>query len=415
MRVGLIVTEDIPEAGGSFTYVSTILQALIQLADETEHEFVVFGNSPTVPTLLQPQSRLSYISLFCPPEPQGEKIARNLQRIGYLMRHPSAQFHTTPWHEQHLLELLKSSRIDLIWQLSPGTVTFEYPFITTLWDLAHRIHPYFPEVGMDKVTKDDARERLYQQTLPRATYIFTGTAAGKAEIEHFYQVPANRIKVLAFPTPEFALDSAPPADPQILVKYNLPERYLFYPAQFWAHKNHVNLLLALKALADRDGIAPTIVFSGSDKGNRQFVESVITELGLTDRVKFLGFIPQSDLVQVYRQAFALVFVTFFGPDNLPPLEAFGLGCPVIASKVAGAVEQLGDAAILIDPQDPLDIAAAIKTLWESPELRQQLIDRGFERSRQWTNKDYVRSVFTILDEFASIRRCWPNSKVGQPN
>jgi glycosyltransferase involved in cell wall biosynthesis len=106
-----------------------------------------------------------------------------------------------------------------------------------------------------------------------------------------------------------------------------------------------------------------------------------------------------------------VYVTFFGPDNLPPLEAFALGCPTIASNVAGASEQLGDAALLVEAQDPNQIAAAIARLRTSPELRQQLIDRGYQRARQWTSKDYVKSVLTVLAEFEPIRRCWPSQPI----
>jgi len=101
-------------------------------------------------------------------------------------------------------------------------------------------------------------------------------------------------------------------------------------------------------------------------------------------------------------------MTFFGPENLPPLEAFALGCPVIASNVSGANEQLGDAALLVDPKCPKEIAQAIKNLHDKPNLREDLIYRGSKRASIWTGKDFVRGVFSILDEFEAIRRCWGN-------
>jgi glycosyltransferase involved in cell wall biosynthesis len=408
MRVGIVLTENLPEAGGSYTYVGSIIDGLLQLTDASKHQFIVLGNSPTVPPQLQGRSALEYACIPNPQqEPTSEKVARNLSRILYKIRHPSAQVEGESWYGRQLSELLRSQQIDLIWQLSPGILTSEVPFITTVWDLAHRIHPYFPEVNTNPLLNWAARERLYLDTLPRAAYIITGTTAGRTEIERFYQVPAERIKVLPFPTPQFARETTELPENYLREKYDLPERFLFYPAQFWPHKNHANLLLALNLLHDRDGISPTIVFCGSNKGNLEFVKTMATELGSIERIRCLGFIPQADLRQLYRQAFAMVYVTFFGPDNLPPLEAFALGCPVIASTVAGAIEQMGDAAMLVDPREPEQIAAAIKTLWESPELRQQLIDRGRQRSGQWTNIDFVKSMFAILDEFATIRRCWP--------
>ena len=122
-------------------------------------------------------------------------------------------------------------------------------------------------------------------------------------------------------------------------------------------------------------------------------------------VSFLGFVPLEDLVALYRGAFALSYVTFFGPENLPTLEAFALGCPVIASDVSGAREQLGDAALFVDPRNPSEIAAAIKSL-QDDDLRRSLIDKGRARAERWTAKDFVRGVFNAFDEFEPVRRCW---------
>ena len=123
-------------------------------------------------------------------------------------------------------------------------------------------------------------------------------------------------------------------------------------------------------------------------------------------VAFLGFVPLEDLVALYRGAFALAYVTFFGPENLPPLEAFALGCPVVASDVSGAREQLGEAALLVDPRDPAKIAAGIKALHDDKDLRRRLIENGRARAERWTAKDFVREVFKTFDEFEPVRRCW---------
>src|SRR5947207_15976216 len=104
------------------------------------------------------------------------------------------------------------------------------------------------------------------------------------------------------------------------------------------------------------------------------VKQIIGQLDLADLVKVLGFVPRDDLTAFYCNALALVYPTFFGPENLPPLEAMALGCPVIASNVAGAEEQLGDAALLFDPKDESQLARAIYDLCTSIELRERLIE-----------------------------------------
>jgi glycosyltransferase involved in cell wall biosynthesis len=280
----------------------------------------------------------------------------------------------------------------------------ELPFITTVWDLQHRLQPYFPEVGTQE--QWNKREEFYTTLLKRASFIIAGTEAGKSEIERFYQVPAERIKLLPLPTPQFALNAPRYQEENFLEKYNIPENYLFYPAQFWSHKNHVNLLLAVKSLRDKYDLVFPVVFVGSDKGNQPYIKQLVAELDLTEHVTFLGFVPQEDLISLYRNAFALTFVSFFGPDNLPPLEAFALGCPVVYSEVSGAKEQIGDAALLVNPKKPEEIALAIKSLWDDKALRQIFVERGLARASEWTGEDYVKGVFSILDEFEAIRRCW---------
>ena len=192
-------------------------------------------------------------------------------------------------------------------------------------------------------------------------------------------------------------------------KYRLPEEYLFYPAQFWPHKNHVGLLLAVNLLREKYNLILPVVFVGYDKGNLQYVRQVADEYDLSKQVHFLGFIPQEDLGGLYHNAFALTYVTFFGPTNLPPLEAFALGCPVIASNVPGAQEQLGDAALLVDPGNEEQIAQAVKTLHGDPTLRETLVQRGLEQSTKSTGEGFVKSCFAILDDFEPVRRCWNNT------
>jgi glycosyltransferase involved in cell wall biosynthesis len=238
--------------------------------------------------------------------------------------------------------------------------------------------------------------------------VVTGTEVGKSQIEDNYQVSSDRIRVLPFPTPQFAIDSKFVNPQEKLEQYGLElNSYLFYPAQFWPHKNHANLLYAVKLLNDYYDLNFPVIFVGSDKKNMGYIKQLVEDLDLQHQVRFLGFVSQEDLIALYQGAFALTFMSFFGPDNLPPLEAFALGCPVIASNVSGAKEQLGDAALLVNPSDEKEIALAIKSLYDNPILSHKLVERGYERAAQWTCESYIIKMFEILEEFEPIRRCWP--------
>jgi len=146
-----------------------------------------------------------------------------------------------------------------------------------VWDLQHRLQPYFPEVSA--AGEWDTRELAYVWFLQRASVIIAGTLAGRDEIERFYQVPTERIRILPHPTPRFALNAPEKKLEGIPKKYGIPEHgFLLYPAQFWAHKNHVNLLLAIGELRDKHGLTVHLVLVGSDKGNLAQVQQRTREL-----------------------------------------------------------------------------------------------------------------------------------------
>jgi glycosyltransferase involved in cell wall biosynthesis len=165
-------------------------------------------------------------------------------------------------------------------------------------------------------------------------------------------------------------------------RYRLPEKYFFYPAQFWKHKNHEVLLYGLhRILPDYPDMH--LVFSGGKKNNYDFITGLIDRLGLGNRVQIIGYVPDQDMAAMYHCAHALLMPTFFGPTNIPPLEAMACGCPVAVSRIYGMPEQLGDAALYFDPRSIDEVAEVMVTLWTDEALCQQLRDRGEARSAAW--------------------------------
>jgi glycosyltransferase involved in cell wall biosynthesis len=279
------------------------------------------------------------------------------------------------------------------------------PYIATVWDLEHRKQPYFPEVSTTGWSWSE-RETVFNALLPRASMIITGTQAGKDEIVHYYRVNPSNVVVIPLPVPAAPPMDQRPASAEIKEIYGLGSDFLLYPALFWPHKNHVNLLRALRLLRDRSGLDLSLVLTGSDKGNLEHVLQEVAKTGLSDRVIIPGFVPRDHLTALYRAAAALVFPSFFGPDNFPPLEAFALGCPVIAADVPGAAEQIGEGALLFDPSNPSDIAAKIETLWRMPSLREKLIGKGNEIALRRTPQAFIATLCAFLDRFEAFRRCW---------
>ncbi len=393
MKVAMYVRNLAPEAGGGHTYEHDVLAAIDDARDTTRHAFVAVGYAPAPP---QGWDAGSYVSL------NGSLGRRTADKIWHRMA-------ASNWGPRlrvprsRVDRVLEAHAIDLVWCVAAGTPTRELPYVTTIWDLQHRLQPVFPEVAAR--SEWAARERFFSREIGQATRVIVGTNVGQAEVERFYGVPAERIRKLPHPTPSFALEASTDDD-DALARYGLEPGYVFYPAQFWAHKNHVGLLHALKLLRDDHDVHLPAVFVGADKGNEAHVRRVAEGLGLLDRVRFLGFVPRSDLVMLYRHAFALAYVTFFGPENLPPLEAFALGCPVVASDVPGANEQLGDAALLAPPTDASRIAVALLALHRDEALRRRLVERGHERAGSYSAAHFVKGMIGIVDELDPIVRTW---------
>src|SRR5437588_8413503 len=353
MRVGVYVGDMSPTAGGGFTFQDDVVNALLTYDGMSAHQFVILATHP--PAALKSAKRGQFE--FCRISGMRLNKLRRLFGLGF---EPFVSALRVMGLPTHLDRRLQARGIDIVWFVAPAFEATDTPYIYTLFDLQHRVQPWFPEVS--ERGRWLIREKSFAPLLMRASLIIAPNRASQEELELFYGIPAVRTCLLPHPTPSFALRAADDSGADVLQKFGLEPGYFFYPAQFWAHKNHIAALHAVRLLRDEHGVAARFVFVGSDHGNRKHVEQVASSLGLTGQLRVLGFVERRELVALYRHAQALVYLSYFGPENLPPLEAFALGCPVIASDVSGAREQLGNAALLIDPANWSQLAQAIMSL-----------------------------------------------------
>jgi glycosyltransferase involved in cell wall biosynthesis len=226
---------------------------------------------------------------------------------------------------------------------------------------------------------------------------------GKEDILSCYGprvIAPDRIRILPYVSPL----RTPFSDDQVhSFRLGLPERYLLYPAQFWPHKNHRRVVQALHLLKLNHGLTIPIVLCGSSEGRiRTLTRSALLEevrsRSLEAQVHVLNRVTDAEIAALYAGATALVMPTFFGPSNLPILEAWSAGCPVLTSDVRGVRDQAGDAALLVDPASVPSIAEGIRRLWTDEELTRTLAERGRSRQALWTQDDFRRRLEGIVDE-----------------
>ncbi len=158
------------------------------------------------------------------------------------------------------------------------------------------------------------------------------------------------------------------------LKYKLEKPYLVYTGSVYPHKNIEVVFEALKSLPNVQlGIACSRnVFT-------RRVKKKAGQAGLQKQVKFLGFVPDNDLIQLYRHAVGLVQPSLMEGFGLTGLEAMAAGTPVIASQATCLPEVYGEAALYFNPQDPAELIAKIKLLIDNADLRQELIQKGHEQ------------------------------------
>lgn len=296
-------------------------------------------------------------------------------------------------------KLLKGMRFDLCLAnyMVPSMSWFGMPVGVPIFDLMHRYERSFKEVSGDYYI----REMVYKYESKNAKIIFVDSEVGKHQVIESYgkynRELQNKLKVLPLVPPDYIYDlkelddSALLSDSSNEFKRLLFKKYVFYPAQFWSHKNHYNLIKALAFLKKR-GVDVNLILVGSEKNSRNRVERIIKRLNLDNSVKILGYVSNKEMVFLYKHARALVMPTYFGPTNIPPLEAFVLNCPVAISSIYAMPEQCGDAALYFSPDSYREIASCIERLWVNDELCSELVKKGQKRALEWTLEKFGAKV-----------------------
>lgn len=266
------------------------------------------------------------------------------------------------------IKIINSQNFDLI--IFPAQNRESYlvkcKTLVTVHDLMHRYEGQFQEFDKNEFNR---RERKYKQISKNATAILVDSKMGKKHLIESYNTKGSKIHILPFVSKNF--DKI-----KMNNKLKLPKKFLFYPAQFWEHKNHINLIKALKILNNEFKNNVNLILTGSKKNYYYEVISLIKELKLTKKIHILNYVDDRTIKTLYKKAQCLAFVSFCGPTNIPPLESIKLNCPVVCSDVYGMREQLNNSAIFVNPKDPRDIAKKINSLIKNKSKKNKLIKKG---------------------------------------
>jgi glycosyltransferase involved in cell wall biosynthesis len=295
---------------------------------------------------------------------------------------------------------VESQQFDVVHFPTQQAYLTKLPSIYQPWDLQHLHYPHF-----FSKTEFSLRKKYYPAFCAQASYVCVQAEWTRQDVIKHYGLPAD--KVVAVPWGSVFDAYTAPSPKGVLAtakKYGLPDRFFFYPAVTWPHKNHQAILRALHVLKTAHGITTHVYFTGSSTEHRTTLDKLAQDLGISDQMHFLGFLPPEELQAIFSAATAMVFASKFEGFGLPILEAFHARLPVLSSNATTLPEVAGDAALYFDPDSPSELAALMKAILEIPELRQDLIKKGI----------LVLSQHSISDTAAGFQALYKRTAVLSP-
>jgi len=380
-----------PHAGGMFQYAQSILEALDALP---ANRYAIVAACAD-PLWLDHLRRHRFAASHLP----GGKLGMKLAAAQMALRIPGPACRTFNRLFNPAVRGMLAGKCDLWLFPAQDVLGYQTPVqsVVSVHDLMHRYEHRFPEVAASG--RFAAREQRFGGIARFATAMLVDSEVGRQQLVESYATDAGRIYPLPYVAPSYIHGPIPAGFDQ---RHKLPAKFAFYPAQFWEHKNHRRLVDAAASLR---AAHPDIhlVFSASlTHGYRGLAEHV-KAAGMDAHVTFAGRVADEDMPEFYRRARCMVMPTFFGPTNIPPLEAFALGCPAAVSGIYGMPEQAGGAALLFDPESVADIAGCLRRLWQDDALCEDLRRKGMERSAAWNQASFNARFQDIVESVLARR------------
>lgn len=260
------------------------------------------------------------------------------------------------------------------------------------------IHLRFPQYLPNRLGYVYARSSLWVAT-HRAARVLTVSETSKRDILRYFRVPESKIDVIYNAIDERLGEAPTEAEmAQVRERYQLFDPFVLYAGNIKPHKNLERLIEAFNTLR-RGGLEHVkLLIIGDEISKYATLRRAVHRYKLHKHVRFFGFVSDTTLASLYRLASVFVFPSLYEGFGLPPLESMAAGTPVITSNVSSLPEVVGDAALLIDPYEPGEIAAAMRRVLTEPELRDDLRARGLARVKQFSWDRSVRRVREIYGE-----------------
>lgn len=353
MKIAFIVFGNESWIGG-LNYLKNILAAINESGSDVEPVLFYYPDvSKDVLNQLLPYSRFKPIEICC----GGSVVSKVIYKIfSFIVQ------------KDYLLEdLFKRNGVDVVFQHGMW-FGFRFSLPTLAW-IADFQHKYLP--NMFSFYSIFKRNFGYFALSISATKIMVSSQSAYADCINFYPMAKGKVLVLPF---RVALPSDRTFESLsgISLKYSLPSKFIYFPAQFWRHKNHMGLLQAISILKSR-GLDIIVVASGSpiDPRNKKYPNSILGYAKtnfLSHNFRFIGLIDYDDVGALIRLSGALINPSFFEGWSTTVEEAQSVGSWLLLSNISVHKEQASEGVVFFDPNSPTEIADVLEGFWNSHEF-----------------------------------------------
>jgi glycosyltransferase involved in cell wall biosynthesis len=279
------------------------------------------------------------------------------------------------------------------------------PYVMTVHDMLEHMSRAREQSGFWR----SVHFQLTKRVLRGAARIFAVSNFTKNEMEKLFGIPPERIEVVYNAIDErFLHGHASAADRQLVAqRYQVTYPFLLYAGRISPHKNVVRMIEAFSALKtqlEKDGELPDLklIIIGDDLSGNPDLRRTVVRSGVQHDVRFLGFVPIEVLRIFYDMAKIFVFATLYEGFGLPPLEAMAHGTPVVASNVSSLPEVVGNAAVLVNPENVFEIMRALHRVLLDQSLRERMKERSYRQAARFSWEDSVRRIVGVYRQIGGL-------------
>ncbi len=299
------------------------------------------------------------------------------------------------WHQTKLPALIRKHKIDVLHVPSYRRMLWTRPcaLVATIHDLA----PFHVSGKYD--WKRTFYGRIVAKQLAKRQHEIIAISENTAEdVQRFFGISREKISVVhnGLDHERFFPSSKSDAKRIIFEQHRIAAPFFLYLARLeHPGKNHVRLIDAFNRFKAETKSNWQLVFGGSDWHGAEEIHKAIQISPFAHEIRSLGFVPDSDLPNLYQAADIFVYPSLYEGFGMPPTEAMACGCPVISSNRGSLGEVVGNAAQIIDPENVDDLKNQMKKLSADSGAREKLHDAGLDRAKFFHWKKSAEETLTV--------------------